>query len=98
LGNWQDVHHPLISPGLMEKEILERLPPIRIMVGTEDPFHDECWRFTEKLLNIGKDVKLSIFSGASHGGLNFCFKGGIKESLEMVKKASDWMKVLLNLD
>lgn len=98
LGHFQDVHNPLVSPSFINKEIMQKLPPVRILVGTQDPFHDECWRFTERLADCGQDVKLAVFAGASHGGLNYCFKGGVKETRDMVKQASDWMQELLKLD
>ena len=97
LGSCRDIRDPLISPSFVDKETLQRLPPVRILVGTQDPFHDECWRFAERLADCGKDVKLAVFAGASHGGLNYCFKGGIKETRDMVKTASAWMTDLLEL-
>lgn len=87
-----DISNPLISPSFIEDEILEKLPVTRIMVGTEDPLHDECFRFTERLLENRVDVELAIFSGASHGGLSYSFKGGIKECRDMVALAGKWFK------
>ena len=40
---------PLISPMVASDELLMKLPPIRITVGTKDFLHDECWRFFAKL-------------------------------------------------
>lgn len=31
-------------------KLLSFFPPVRIMSGSLDPLHDDCWRFTEKLL------------------------------------------------
>ena len=95
-GN-ENVKDPTISPVFIEDQILQRFPPIRMIVGTEDPLHDECFRFAEKLLESGNDVKLALFSGAFHGGLNYCFKGGVKETKDMVNKASVWMKEFLEI-
>lgn len=95
-GN-ENVKDPTISPVFIEDQILQRFPPVRMIVGTEDPLHDECFRFAEKLLESGNDVKLALFSGAFHGGLNYCFKGGVKETKDMVNKASVWMKEFLEI-
>eukprot|EP00828_Plagiopyla_frontata_P040795 TRINITY_DN5629_c0_g1_i2.p2 TRINITY_DN5629_c0_g1~~TRINITY_DN5629_c0_g1_i2.p2 ORF type:complete len:155 (+),score=15.90 TRINITY_DN5629_c0_g1_i2:143-607(+) len=49
-GKWADnAIHPLISPLYVSEEILSQFPAVRIMVGTSDPFHDDCWRFASKL-------------------------------------------------
>jgi hormone-sensitive lipase len=93
-----DISNPLISPTFIEDEILEHFPQTRIMVGSEDPLHDECFRFCERLLENNVDSKLSVFCGASHGGLSYSFKGGIRETREMVSLASSWMREMLKLD
>ena len=93
-----DITNPLISPSFIEDEVLEQLPVTRIMVGTEDPLHDECFRFTERLLENGVNVELAIFSGASHGGLSYSFKGGIKECRDMVALAGKWFKEIFVLE
>ena len=31
-------------------KLLKYFPPVRMMTGSLDPLHDECWRFAEKLL------------------------------------------------
>ena len=93
----ENVNDPTISPIFIENHILQKFPPVRIIVGTEDPLHDECFRFAEKLLNSKNDVKLALFHGAFHGGLNFSFTGGVKETKEMVDKATLWFKEFLDL-
>lgn len=40
---------PNVSPIFTPENILIRYPPVRIFVGSKDPFHDDCCRFTEKL-------------------------------------------------
>ncbi|OMJ78935.1 hypothetical protein SteCoe_21156 [Stentor coeruleus] len=92
-----DIKNPMISPINIEKEVLEKFPMTRIMIGTEDPLYDECFRFAEKLLNCGGDIKISQYAGAAHGGLNYSFKGGIRETRDMVAKASEWMKEMLEI-
>lgn len=93
-----DISNPLISPSFIEDEILEKFPTTKIMVGSEDPLHDECFRFTEKLLNNKVDVELAVFAGASHGGLSYSFKGGIKECRDMVGLAGKWMKGIFEVN
>lgn len=37
-----------LSPIKTPNDILATYPPIRMMVGTHDPLHDDCWRFAER--------------------------------------------------
>ncbi|OMJ86205.1 hypothetical protein SteCoe_12345 [Stentor coeruleus] len=98
LGDSANVNDPTVSPIHIENEILEKFPPTRIMVGNEDPLHDECFRFAEKLMMCGKDVRIAEYAGAAHGGLSYSFKGGIKETKDMVMKAAVWMKEMLGIN
>lgn len=98
LGDSANINDPTVSPIHIENEILEKFPPTRIMVGNEDPLHDECFRFAEKLLMCGKDVRIAEYAGAAHGGLSYSFKGGIKETRDMVMKAAVWMKEMLGVN
>ncbi len=43
---------PFISPLYMNEKILERLPPVRIFVGSSDPFRDDCFLFLKRLKYI----------------------------------------------
>lgn len=92
-----DIRNPMVSPIHIERRVLEKFPMTRIMIGTEDPLHDECFRFAEKLLECGGDVKIAQYAGAAHGGLNYSFKGGIRETRDMVAKAAEWMKEMLEI-
>lgn len=38
-----------VSPILTPEHLLKQYPPTRIFVGSKDPFHDDCCRFTERL-------------------------------------------------
>lgn len=38
-----------LSPIFASDEVLSKYPPTRIFVGSRDPFHDDCCRFTERL-------------------------------------------------
>jgi len=40
---------PFISPMLASDELLEKVPPIRIVAGDMDPLHDDTWRLLSKL-------------------------------------------------
>jgi hormone-sensitive lipase len=42
-----------------------------MMVGTHDPLYDDCWRFTEKLLDAGVDINMKVYERMMHGFLNF---------------------------
>jgi len=89
---------PLVSPILASEEFIKQLPAIRIAVGDEDPFHDECWRFLDKLIKAGKDAKLTIFKGFMHGILNYDMPVlGMRESQECIKSCANGIQELLSL-
>jgi hormone-sensitive lipase len=89
---------PLVSPILASEEFLKQLPAIRIAVGDEDPLHDDCWRFLDKLIKVGKDAKLTIFKGFMHGMLNYDMPLlGMAESQECIKSCAHGIQELLNL-
>jgi len=83
-----------ISPIAASPDILQHLPPVRILVGQNDPFHDDCYRFTEKLIDAGRDVKLKEYEGTPHGAFSFCFVGGVKESYDVLHQSIEWLREL----
>lgn len=46
---FKNLEDPCISPVMASDELLEKLPPIRIVVGSKDPLYDDNWRFVHKL-------------------------------------------------
>ena len=40
---------PYISPEVASDELLKKMPPLRIVTGSEDPFQDDNWRMVFKL-------------------------------------------------
>ncbi|KAL4469424.1 hypothetical protein ABPG74_004677 [Tetrahymena malaccensis] len=87
---------PFISPIYASDELLRELPPTRILVGTSDPLHDECWRFVQKLENLNKDVKMVVYDQMPHGFLNYDAPSGMKEAKQCVQDAADFLKELLS--
>ena len=52
MGDKDDIkflEDPFISPLVASDELLAKLPPIRISIGTRDPLHDDCWLLLQKL-------------------------------------------------
>jgi len=81
-----------LSPVVASDELLEKLPPVRMITGTCDPLHDDVWTFEERLVKLGKDVKVTIFEGLPHGFLS------LDEMLEydvVVSTAADKLAELL---
>jgi hormone-sensitive lipase len=76
---------PILSPSLLSDEMLEKFPPVRIGIGTNDPVHDECWRFMERFVNLKKDIKIHIWEDLIHGILNFDMVLGMPVALDTVK-------------
>jgi len=81
---------PLLSPVAADDEILSRFPPIRIVSGTDDPLHDDIWYFSDRLLKLNKDLKITVYNGLPHGFLAFDqmkeYKDIIAESVERIKE------------
>ncbi len=41
---------PFLSPIVVSDELLEKLPPVRLVIGTADPLQDDNLRFINRLL------------------------------------------------
>ena len=72
------MRNPYVSPLYASDEWISALPPIRMLMATEDPIHDDGFRFVERLLNNGVDVKVKEYVNHTHGFLSFDVPGGIK--------------------
>jgi len=89
---------PLVSPILASDEVIKALPTIRISVGDEDPLHDDCWRFLNKLTKNGKNAKITIFKSFVHGVLNFNMPIlGMQESQDYIKNCAVGLQELINI-
>lgn len=95
LQNGESIENPLLSPICTEDEIIEKMPFVKIMTCSEDPFYDDNFRFVERLRKKKVNAEIKVFNGAPHGGLNFAFNGGVKEAFEMVDQGTVWMRNLL---
>jgi hormone-sensitive lipase len=71
--------NPYISPIIADDAVLAEFSHTRIIVGSADPLHDDCFRFAERLMNNGVDVQLKVYSHFTHGFLNFDLLGGVKQ-------------------
>lgn len=47
---------PFISPIYLSDEILAKFPKCKIIVGTNDALHDDCWRLVERFDKLNVDV------------------------------------------
>lgn len=62
LGCTRDAEHPYAVPGAAQR--LAGLPPSLIMVGKEDPMHDEALAYAARLEAAGLSVTRHVFSQA----------------------------------
>jgi len=85
---------PFISPLVACDELLEKLPPVRITVGTCDPIEDDTWRFMHRLIKLKKDVKSIAYKRLIHGFYN---TGETKYKNEVWKDSCDIIRELINL-
>ncbi|KNC76801.1 hypothetical protein SARC_10718 [Sphaeroforma arctica JP610] len=92
----------LLSPWHATDDILSKLPPTYIVVGTNDPLLDDSIDFARKLRRAGGEVHLHVADKVTHGFLQLEDTGGVhtraaaKASLSHLKemyalpKTSDW--------
>lgn len=48
-GEFKNLEDPFISPIQASDELLAKMPPVRIVAGSEDPLYDDNWRFIAKM-------------------------------------------------
>ena len=94
VGEW-DRRDKYLSPLEVEEEVMSQFPPVRIVIGTEDPLHDDCWRLVERLQRLNRDVHMTVYSGLVHGGMNFYLRNNIKDGIRMVHQAASYLSTLL---
>jgi hormone-sensitive lipase len=88
---------PYLSPILIPFPVLSQFPPVRIMVGSEDPLKDHSWKLADRLLEAGVQVKLALFEGMGHGALNMDLTMGVSDTRKMVNKGAEFLKELLEI-
>jgi len=86
---------PLLSPLKATDDLLKHLPPVRMMVGDRDPFHDDCWRFVDKLKKLDRDVSMVVYKDMTHGFLGYAFPGGMNIAKKCVRDSIEMLKELL---
>jgi len=52
VGDFKLSEDPFISPLVACDELLEKMPPCRLVVGTADPIEDDSWRFMSRLMYL----------------------------------------------
>ncbi len=62
---------PFLSPAYASDELLKELPPFRMLVGENDPLHDDSIRFFKRLNDLNKDVQIIEYEELPHGFLNY---------------------------
>jgi len=60
---------PYLSPLVASDEFLVKLPPIRILTGSNDPVYDDSWRFMDRLRKVEHDAHIIVHEGIFHGFL-----------------------------
>jgi len=63
---FKNMEDPFISPMIASDELMQHMPPVRIVTGSNDPLHDDSWRLLAKLVKFKKDAKLIVHEHLSH--------------------------------
>jgi len=66
---FKNLEDPFISPLAASDELLEKMPPVRIVSGDADIFSDDCWRLVAKLKKNNRNVHFTVHEHLSHGYL-----------------------------
>jgi len=61
---------PFVSPLAASDELLEKMPPVRIVSGSNDPLHDENWRLLHRLRSLKKEAKFIVHENLAHAYLS----------------------------
>lgn len=75
---------PFISPICAADHLLQKLPPIRIVQGDEDIFHDDSWRFVDRVSQFQKNIKMIVYNGMMHGFMHFGDILALKEAKQCI--------------
>lgn len=86
---------PLVSPILINEAHLEYFPPIRMMTGTNDPLHDDIWRFMDRLIKANVDVRTVVYKYFPHGFLSMDMPGGMPEAKNCLEDCIGLIQELL---
>jgi len=94
-GEFKTLEDPFISPLVASDELLEKLPPVRMVVGSKDPLHDDSFRFLARLKKLNKDAKLVVHQHIRHGYL--CHQG-LKNYHLFMEEACDLIRELVEIE
>jgi len=67
------------------------------MVGDADPIHDDCWKFLDKMVGYGHDIRLTVFKHMMHGMWSFDMPRGMPECFDVVKDAAAKMNEMIEI-
>jgi len=86
---------PFICPMLAGEELLSKMPPIRIVVGSEDALYDDNWRLVHKLRKVKKDVKIIVHENLPHA---FLGQPEIKNYNMFIEEACDLVREMISIE
>jgi len=61
---------PFVSPLVASDELMSKMPPVRIVSGSNDPLHDENWRLLARLKGLKKEAKFVVHENLAHAYLS----------------------------
>jgi len=94
-GEFKTLEDPFISPLVASDELLEKLPPVRLVVGSKDPLHDDSFRFLARLKKLNKDAKLVVHQHIRHAYL--CHQD-LKNYHLFMEEACDLIRELVEIE
>jgi hormone-sensitive lipase len=88
----------LISPVYAEESVLEKLPPVRMALGDDDPLYCDSMKLLEKMVKCGVDAKATVFKATPHGVLAYYLPGGVKEAKGFYKTTVGFFRELFGIE
>ena len=88
---------PFLSPAVTSDSMIEKYPPVRLLMAGNDPLRDESYKFMLKLLKKKVDAKFIEYQMFPHAFLNFDAPiVGIGEWEKPIKRGAIWLKQFAN--
>jgi len=91
---FKNMEDPFISPMVASDELLQRMPPVRIIAGSKDPLYDDNWRLIHKMRKLKKDISIIVHEHMPHA---YLCNPDLKNFDHFMEEACDAIRELVSL-